>query len=218
MSVGYAPALAGQRRASAVAGGSGRAAKTLTPVASFKPGQSLEGRVTKRIKSGVVLDVGADKAAILDAGEVRDGFPVNGMPAKGATLKVRVLDTEDGELRVTARTGSLERPPRRRIALTDYDVRQYASFCGRWLDGQVFSISRWGVFVELEPVPGRDDTTRSSRALGLVRVRHFSDAFVDEACLGGKVRVRVVSVDADAGKIELSMRDAHGDERPSQRQ
>merc|ERR1712083_48629 len=77
------------------------------PISAFKVGDVIEGVVIKKIKSGVVLDVGAERAAILDAGEIRDGFPTEGMPHKNKNLSVRVLNVDDGELRVTMRSGSL---------------------------------------------------------------------------------------------------------------
>merc|ERR1740123_2038041 len=92
----------------------------------FTVGETVAGKVIKVIKSGVVVNVGAEKLAILDAGEVRDGFPVEGMPPKDSLVKARVLDLQGGELRLTMRSGDLARPPRERISPGDYKVAPFA--------------------------------------------------------------------------------------------
>lgn len=165
-------------------------------------GQTLKGTVLKKIKSGVVVDVGAELNAILDAGEIRDGFPIQGMPPKGHQVSVRVLNTDDGVLRVTMRSGALARPPKLRVGMGDYDVTPFVGMDPQqWLDGEVFCITRWGAFVTVR-APGA-----SENALGLMRVKEFREGFVDEVAAGMKVRVRVIETDAEAGKVVLTMRE-----------
>eukprot|EP00927_Polykrikos_kofoidii_P066165 TRINITY_DN61813_c0_g1_i1.p1 TRINITY_DN61813_c0_g1~~TRINITY_DN61813_c0_g1_i1.p1 ORF type:complete len:264 (+),score=35.79 TRINITY_DN61813_c0_g1_i1:48-794(+) len=193
----------GTRTWSAVGAADVASPKLVTLMAELKVGDTVEATVKKKIKSGIIVDIGVEMQAIIDAGELRDGFPTSGMPKPGTKLTARVLNMDAGDIRLTRRTGSLERPPRRHISTDDFDPTPLIGVDPRkWHDGEVFAISRWGVFVNVRGADGK-----GAPILGLVRVKEFSDGYVDEACVGGPVRVRVLAVDASTGRVSMSMRE-----------
>mmetsp|Transcript_122477 Transcript_122477/g.357626 ORF Transcript_122477/g.357626 Transcript_122477/m.357626 type:complete len:256 (-) Transcript_122477:9-776(-) len=184
----------------------GDAAKSAKiPFKELQVGQTLDGAVVNRWRTvGCLVDVGAEKTGLLEVGEFRDGFPREGNAfRRGDKVQVRVLDVTDGKLFLTMRSGDLTRPPRRR---TDPpDVEAFAGVSPEaWLEGQVDALTTWGAFVAVTPPSG------GKPASGMVHKSRFSDGFPDDASKavrGGKVRVRVLAVDAEKGKLELSMRE-----------
>merc|ERR1719421_1422033 len=77
-----------------------------------------------------------------------------------------------------------------------------------WLTGQVARVAPFGLFVDVETPDG------SAKADGLVHVSQIRDGFVenveDEAQVGDEVKVRVVRVDLETGRMGLSMREGGG--------
>merc|ERR1719204_2278523 len=75
---------------------------------------------------------------------------------------------------------------------------------GDFHDGVVESLMSFGAFVRVTLADG-------SEAQGLVHISQVKDGFVerleDELEVGQEVRVRVQSVDVDAGKMSLSLKD-----------
>lgn len=73
-----------------------------------------------------------------------------------------------------------------------------------WLSGVVKGLANFGAFVEVQPPEG------GSAAQGLVHISQIKDGFIEdpgeELEMDQEVQVRVVSVDADAGKMALTMR------------
>merc|ERR1719188_1241520 len=76
-----------------------------------------------------------------------------------------------------------------------------------WFEGEVTGIPPFGAFVVLTTEDGTE-------AQGLVHVSQIADTFVeninDYVSIGQQVKVRVISVDVDANKMSLSMKDGFG--------
>lgn len=83
---------------------------------------------------------------------------------------------------------------------------------GQIVEGTVNSIKPFGAFITL------DDSTQ-----GLVHISQVTHGFlkdINEAVsLGDKVKVKIVSIDTESGKISLSMKDAmpNSDSRPARK-
>merc|ERR1719401_1093120 len=75
----------------------------------------------------------------------------------------------------------------------------------QWLEGKVARVASFGAFVTVTAPDGE------SSADGLVHITQIRDRFVEsveaELEVGQEVKARVLSVDLDAGKMSLSMKD-----------
>lgn len=171
---------------------------------SLTVGQELEGVVVCRVEdSGYFVDVGAGKQAWLDAGELVDGFPVEGRQTLrlGDVVVARVLHNNFERFCLTRRPGSLERPP-----APEQEPGNVKGFVDAgpsdWFEGEVQSIRFFGVKVRVAPPAG------GAPCIGIVHKDHgFRDGFEKEVVVGMKVKVRVQSVDIDEQKLVLTLRD-----------
>uniref|UniRef100_A0A7S4SG78 S1 motif domain-containing protein n=1 Tax=Alexandrium monilatum TaxID=311494 RepID=A0A7S4SG78_9DINO len=199
-----APAAA--RAAEAEAAARGAADEPKTPLAELQVGQTLEGVVTNRWRTvGCFVDVGAERAGLLEVGEFRDGFPTEGNNYKrGDKVQVRVLDVSDGQLCLSLRSGDLARPPRRPKG-PPADVTPLEGVSpDEWLEGEITSLTTWGAFVAVPPPSGGDPV------IGMLHKSYFRDGFTDDAVKavrGGRVKVRVLSMSVADKKVTLSMLD-----------
>lgn len=170
---------------------------------SVKPGDEIQCTVT-RVKTnlGVFVDLGDRLVGLIEAHELRDGFPRGGRQLrKGENVTARVLDVSGGKLFLTLRSGSLERPPRMRI--DPMDVSAFAKLpADTWLDGEVYAFTTFSAFIKVA------SPTDGVPVLGVAPKEEFSEGFVDDAdkaVRGGKVKVRVLEVKVDAKRMRLSM-------------
>merc|ERR1719247_1693870 len=74
-----------------------------------------------------------------------------------------------------------------------------------WIEGKVVSATNFGVFVKVTPPGG------SGEAQGLLHISQISEERVevpaDEVEIGQTVKVRVIDVDPQAGRVALSMKE-----------
>eukprot|EP00439_Symbiodinium_sp_Y106_P007600 s4736_g1.t1 len=110
----------------------------------FEVGQNVSGRVMAtqfRGPSLAYVDIGADKDAVLEYGEMEDGFPTKRDPLrKGKQIYARILEfnEESDRFYLTMRSGDLSRPPRIKKSEENHDpesLRLVAS--EEWLDAEV---------------------------------------------------------------------------------
>eukprot|EP00438_Fugacium_kawagutii_P015579 Skav229712 [mRNA] locus=scaffold49:160834:163606:- [translate_table: standard] len=75
------------------------------------------------------VDIGAARDAFLELEEACDGFPVEGMKTwrKGASMTIEDVDLEGYAIKITKRTGPLDRPPQFRRPPSAEDVASYSS-------------------------------------------------------------------------------------------
>jgi len=167
-------------------------------------GEELRGSVKYRSERGFVIDVGAECTGLLEASEMRDGFPAGATLKLGEEVAVRVLGTEGG-LFLTRRSGSLARPPRDTSRRPDSQAvaafAELANDAAAWLEGEVCKMTFYGVFVKV-PQP----LDNGALVQGLLHETHFAPGFEDEAIVGGKVSVRVLEADVAGRRLSLTMR------------
>jgi len=163
----------------------------------LKPGMVLEGKVTSVAIYGVFVDIGVGREGLVHISQLSD------QPVSSPTEVVQIGDM------VTVRV--LEVDPRsKRISLTmrervepQVDVEKLRALTpGTTLEGTVTSLTRFGAFVDVGV--GRD---------GLVPLSQIGKSGVQQASeplqVGERVRVRVLDVDEESGRIRLSMRNVY---------
>lgn len=152
-------------------------------------GESLEGRVVKVVKGGLVVDLGLEgflPASQLDRRPVKDPKVF-----VGQTLKVLVLemDRAKGNVVVSHRAW-LEREALSRKADTLKDMA-----AGKVYTGTVTGLASFGAFVDIGGVEG------------LLRLPEVSwtrvDKISDALSVGQEIQVKVLKCDAATGKVSL---------------
>lgn len=176
----------------------------------FEVGQNVSGRVMAtqfRGPSLAYVDIGADKDAVLEYGEMEDGFPTKRDPVrKGKQISARILEfnEEADRFYLTMRSGDLSRPPRIKKSEENHDpesLRLVAS--EEWLDAEVLGIFTFGVFVNVTPSWGGGDPV-----FALLPKSEFSADFgsdPEKAIRGGKIKVRKLGLN-DRGELRVTMK------------
>jgi len=184
----------------------------ISKFATLQVGDELGGTVTKVLKRvplpGIYVDVGVGKDGFIEAGEVRDGFPIHGLGKfmKGTEITgLRVLRVSEGNLGLTLRSGSLERRPKIKLPKNNKkkDVEAFENVPqDEWLTGIVNGIGTLGVFVVLQP------HKTGQQVLAFLDRSEFVGSFEDEVISGGTVRVRISSLNVPKCSISLTMKEA----------
>lgn len=189
---------------------------------SFKVGQEVSGVVTKLVRFGAFVDMGTDKEGLVPLSKMADGRTekAEDVVAVGDSVQCWVVEVNGDKVTLTMSEKKIgppgERAPREpRGRKEKVDVTPFESLAGGdFVDGTVVTVAGFGAFVEIA-VPGGE-----SMAQGLVHITQIKNGFVenveDEVSVGQAVKVRVLSVDAESGKIGLSMKEpgSGGDDRP----
>lgn len=190
-------------------GGGGRPRGDPAPFVGISPDEWQNGKVANLASFGAFVTVTLDDGSFLDGlvhvSQIRDGFVENVADELeiGQEVKVRVLsvDADTGKMSLSMKEGFggggfTPRPP---ADLTPFENIPSSQF----LKGKVARIAPFGVFVEVSTEDG-------ATADGLVHITQIRDGFVenpeDEVSIGQEVEVRVISVDAGANKMSLSMK------------
>jgi len=182
-----------------------RPSQDLGPFAAEDSATWHSGVVKKVMPYGAIVEVtlsgsGATGEGLVHVSQIRDAFVQNAQDEfeVGQDVQVRVLSA-DGKLSLSMREQDVHEPPPQ-VDLTPFE----AVGKDQWLDGTVVSTARFGAFVKVAP-PGSEEL-----AQGLVHITQISDDYVenvaDAISAGDDVKVRVVSVDPESGKLSLSMR------------
>lgn len=181
-------------------------------VGSFKVGQEINGVVTKLVRFGAFVDMGTDKEGLVPLSKMADRRveKAEDVVAVGDSVKCWVVEVKDDKVTLTMSQKKIgppgERAPREpRARKEKADVSLFTSLAGGdFIDGTVATVAKFGAFVEIAAPTGE------SKAQGLVHITQIKDGFVDsvdsEVEVGQAVKVRVLSVDTDSGKIALSMK------------
>ena len=163
-------------------------------LAELEPGQIREGVVRKLMDFGAFVDLGGVDGLIhisqLSWGRVEHPSEVL---AEGQTVKVKIIKMDEAGSRISLGYRDMIESPWTDIE-SKYPVNSLAK-------GKVSKIMEFGAFVELEP--GVEGLVHISE-LSHKRLWRVSDA----ASEGQEVEVVVKSVDANAQRIGLSMKDA----------
>mmetsp|Transcript_66597 Transcript_66597/g.206165 ORF Transcript_66597/g.206165 Transcript_66597/m.206165 type:complete len:248 (-) Transcript_66597:57-800(-) len=187
------PARGGRLSASAAATRSrGVALGVRKELADFQVGEEVSGVVKAWLgQNGYIIDIGCKLNAHLEACEMCDGFPTT-LLEKEQEITARVLDVSEAEkrLRLTLRTGSIERPKRLGLLreYTEEDVERFAEAQGKeWFEGVVHSFAFYGVFIRCKQPDG------SGYVDGVLHRKNFDEDFGKGLQRGDSVRVRLDS-------------------------
>ncbi|KAL7471979.1 hypothetical protein ACHAXS_012313 [Conticribra weissflogii] len=206
--------------------------KSRIALADLEIGAEVDAKVKTITSYGAFLDIGAKSDALVHVSRLSDDFVANvgDVLKQGDEIKVRIVsvDTDKNQIAVTMRSEEAEakaadqsnaRPSRRRErpqrsgadqaaqAATIASLAEKGFDDSKMIDGEVVSILDFGAFV-------RFDTAQAGEGLegevdGLVHISALAEGRVssvaDVAKVGDKVQVRVRSVDAENGRVSLSM-------------
>jgi ribosomal protein S1 len=162
-------------------------------IADLEPKMRFDGRVTRTELYGAFVDFGAERDGLVHISQISDE-QVNRVADKLAegdevSVWVQEVDKERGRVRLT-----MVEPPER-------TMEELAP--NQLVVGTVTKLAPYGAFVDIGV--GRD---------GLVHVSEMSDGFVskpsDVLSVGSEVEVRVVKVDQQKRRIELSLLELPG--------
>jgi len=160
-----------------------------TPVESLEIGQEVEGTTVRLIRDvGILIDIGAERTAVIETGELQVGMPLL-WPPQGTQVKGRIIEKRDGKIFVTCRPGGLERP-----SVVRWDPREHSNVAAcrkvpasTRLEGEVCAlvVDKGAIVRVTAPY---DDTP----SLGVLRVRDMADKLKDTIAVGDKFQVRVL--------------------------
>jgi len=207
--------------------------KSRTALGDLEIGAEVKATVKTIASYGAFIDIGAASDALLHVSRLSDDFVANveDVVKKGDEISVRIVsvDTEKNQIAVTMRSpeaeakaaegGSTGRPQRRRERPQRSNgdkAAQAASINAlvekgfdeeKFVEGEVVSSLDFGAFVRFdtaqvgEGFEGEVDGLVHISALAEGRVNTVSDV----VAIGDKVQVRIRTVDAEAGRVSLSM-------------
>jgi len=179
------------------------------------PDEWLDGKVVQVTNIGAFVSVkgpaGGDAEAkgFVHKSQVAEGFvsDVRDAIEVGQEVKVRVVKVNIDEHKLFLSMVQ-EKEPIKKKEVSLEDAARFSDLAGgdQWLLGKVDSLAAFGAFVEVSHPSGEGEPVT-----GLVHITEMKDGFVeninDIAEVGQEVRVRVVAVDAESGKVSLSLRD-----------
>lgn len=160
---------------------------------SFKAEELIEGTVTDVVKGGLVVDTGV--RGFVPASMVDSHFVSDFSGYKGQTLTFKIIEIEPSENRLIL--------SHKAVVEAEKEAKKVEIFAsikeGDQLEGTVARLTDFGAFIDLGGIDG------------LVHVSEISHAHVakpsDALNVGDKVQVAVLSVDPDAERVSLSIKD-----------
>lgn len=157
-------------------------------------GETFDVVVKDIVKGGLVADVGV--RAFIPASLVEKDFVEDFTDYKGRTLAVKVIELDREKNRVVLSHRAVieeEESSKKKAALQSLQV-------GQVLEGTVARITNFGVFVNIGDVDGLVHISQ----LAYARVDHPSDVVKE----GDVVKVKVLAIDEESGRVSLSMKAA----------
>ncbi|ASS65106.1 MULTISPECIES: 30S ribosomal protein S1 [unclassified Paenibacillus] len=162
--------------------------------AQFEAGEVLEVTVADVVKGGLVVDVGV--RGFIPASMVERHFVEDFKDYKGRTLNVKIkeIDRENNKIILSAKDVlEQEFEKNKQNVISGLEV-------GQELDGTVQRLTPFGAFVDIGGVDGLVHVSEMSWQ----HVAHPKDVVTE----GQSVRVKVLKLDPNAGKISLSIKAA----------
>ena len=177
------------------------------PFEKLEVGQKYTGTVRSVLDFGAFVDIGAESDGLLHISRMSKERIDNvyDFVEEGQEVEVWISGKrDDGKYGLTMVEGMTDDSSRRAPA----DLTPFQDLSpDDWQEGVVARTAPFGAFVTVKLASG-------ASADGLVHVSQIKDGFVDnvddELSVGDQVRVRVQSVDLDAGRMSLSMREGFG--------
>ncbi|MYY52252.1 30S ribosomal protein S1 [Lactobacillus salivarius] len=158
----------------------------------FKAGETIKAPVTQVVKGGLVVDAGV--RGFVPASMVSDHFVEDLNQFKGQELELKIVEIEPSDNRLILSRKELVQAEReaKRQAVMEKLV------AGDVVEGKVARLTNFGAFVDLGGVDGLVHVSEISYE----RVNKPADALK----VGQEVKVKVLSVDAEKGRISLSIK------------
>ena len=160
----------------------------------FAAGEVFEVSVADVVKGGLVVDVGV--RGFIPASMVERHFVEDFKDYKGRTLKVKIkeIDRENNKIILSAKDVLEEEFEKNKVNIIS------SLQVGQELEGTVQRLTPFGAFVDIGGVDGLVHVSEISWQ----HVAHPKDAVTE----GQSVRVKVLKLDANTGKISLSIKAA----------
>lgn len=158
----------------------------------FKVGETIKAPVTQVVKGGLVVDAGV--RGFVPASMVSDHFVEDLNQFKGQELELKIVEIEPSDNRLILSRKELVQAEReaKRQAVMEKLV------AGDVVEGKVARLTNFGAFIDLGGVDGLVHVSEISYE----RVNKPADALK----VGQEVKVKVLSVDAEKGRISLSIK------------
>ncbi|WP_049153830.1 30S ribosomal protein S1 [Ligilactobacillus salivarius] len=158
----------------------------------FKAGETIKAPVTQVVKGGLVVDAGV--RGFVPASMVSDHFVEDLNQFKGHELELKIVEIEPSDNRLILSRKELVQAEReaKRQAVMEKLV------AGDVVEGKVARLTNFGAFIDLGGVDGLVHVSEISYE----RVNKPADALK----VGQEVKVKVLSVDAEKGRISLSIK------------
>lgn len=158
----------------------------------FKAGETIKAPVTQVVKGGLVVDAGV--RGFVPASMVSDHFVEDLNQFKGQELELKIVEIEPSGNRLILSRKELVQAEReaKRQAVMEKLV------AGDVVEGKVARLTNFGAFIDLGGVDGLVHVSEISYE----RVNKPADALK----VGQEVKVKVLSVDAEKGRISLSIK------------
>lgn len=158
----------------------------------FKAGETIKAPVTQVVKGGLVVDAGV--RGFVPASMVSDHFVEDLNQFKGQELELKIVEIEPSDNRLILSRKELVQAEReaKRQAVMEKLV------AGDVVEGKVARLTNFGAFIDLGGVDGLVHVSEISYE----RVNKPADALK----VGQGVKVKVLSVDAEKGRISLSIK------------
>ncbi|MEN3953824.1 30S ribosomal protein S1 [Ligilactobacillus salivarius] len=158
----------------------------------FKAGETIKAPVTQVVKGGLVVDAGV--RGFVPASMVSDHFVEDLNQFKGQELELKIVEIEPSDNRLILSRKELVQAEReaKREAVMEKLV------AGDVVEGKVARLTNFGAFIDLGGVDGLVHVSEISYE----RVNKPADALK----VGQEVKVKVLSVDAEKGRISLSIK------------
>lgn len=158
----------------------------------FKAGETIKAPVTQVVKGGLVVDAGV--RGFVPASMVSDHFVEDLNQFKGQELELKIVEIEPSDNRLILSRKELVQAEReaKRQAVMEKLV------AGDVVEGKVARLTNFGAFIDLGGVDGLVHVSEISYE----RVNKPADALK----VGQEVKIKVLSVDAEKGRISLSIK------------
>ncbi|MEZ7171541.1 30S ribosomal protein S1 [Sporosarcina sp. OR05] len=159
----------------------------------FRNEETIETEVKDVVKGGLVVDLGV--RGFIPASLVEDHFVESFDDYKGRTMEFKIveMDKEKNRLILSHRAVLQQQKATKKDEILD-ELKE-----GQVLDGTVQRIASFGAFVDIGGVDG------------LVHISQISHEHIDKVSdavkEGDRVKVKVLSVDRDAERISLSIKE-----------
>lgn len=159
----------------------------------FNEGIVIETEVKDVVKGGLVVDLGV--RGFIPASLVEDFYVESFESYKGRQMKFKIVEMDKEKNRLILSHRAIiqeEKSMQKDEVLANLEA-------GQVVEGTVQRLATFGAFIDIGGVDGLVHISQLSHA----RVEQVSDVLAE----GDKVEVKVLSVDRDAGRISLSIKD-----------